>query len=249
MVTRFAIVATQRTGSNWLMDLLNSHSQVLGYDELLTQNGKGYGVVGPKNWLFFDAYYKQYMKKTDTIARSRWLIGYLNQLYAPRNQVDAIGIKLMYDQIRHNPGVLPYIVAHRISLIHLIRENLLDIVISEAKLRASTHAHFFIGERVDNSAIFLPIDWTVRRIKALDHYVTSARLIIASLPVRHCEIIYEQLVAKPKLALSILNFLGIRPENLESKFQRINSRPTAERIINYTEVKNALVGTRYEKFL
>ena len=41
--TPFMIFATQRTGSNWLMGMLDNHQAIASYDELLDGYGSDWG--------------------------------------------------------------------------------------------------------------------------------------------------------------------------------------------------------------
>ena len=69
--------------------------------------------------------------------RSRWgmlrlYFQYLDaEVYCRRPGVAVTGFKLMYNQASTELGVLAYLSVHNVSIVHLIRGNYLDAVLSE----------------------------------------------------------------------------------------------------------------------
>jgi hypothetical protein len=58
---------------------------------------------------------------------------YLNRLHHARGGLEAVGFKLMYGHPEVHAGVLLYLAAWRAWAIHLVRENLLDQVVTTAE--------------------------------------------------------------------------------------------------------------------
>src|SRR6185312_2483293 len=94
--TPFMIFATQRTGSNWLMGMLDNHPAIASYDELLDGDGSDWGR---QDLEFFKPYCAHNRKRDRRVGRARWLFRYLNKLYSPRPGISAVGMKLMYNQL------------------------------------------------------------------------------------------------------------------------------------------------------
>ncbi|MEJ2116281.1 MAG: hypothetical protein P8X88_09675, partial [Gammaproteobacteria bacterium] len=76
----------------------------------------------------------------DIFRKSNSIKYYLDELYsAPRYhfeseefqiQCEAIGFKLMFNQAKNNPSILRYIKNQNISVVHIVRRNILNILVS-----------------------------------------------------------------------------------------------------------------------
>lgn len=71
----------------------------------------------------------------------RHLFAYLDHVYAPRRGLDALGLKVMYDRVLRYPEPLAYFWWRWVRVLHLIRENVLDIFLSReaAAVRRSSN--------------------------------------------------------------------------------------------------------------
>lgn len=248
--TLFVIFATQRTGSNWLMSMLDHHPSIAAYDELLEGTGSDWGRQDVE---FFEPYYARHRKHNYPFSRARWLFRYLNESYSPQRGTGAIGMKLMYNQLWRNPLVLIYMVRHRVRVIHLVRKNRLDILLSKETAEARQRYHAWQDEAVETSTVTLDPDNVISRLTILDLGVRIARCMLMLLPIRHCDVSYEQLMVDPSLVSDILAFLKVRnqPESftLTSSFRKLNTHSKTDIIENYVEIERALKGTRFERFL
>jgi LPS sulfotransferase NodH len=249
--TSFVIFATQRTGSNWLMGMLDAHPAVACYDELLLAgDGSDWGRTDLE---FFEPYYRRHRGRNNPFARAFWSFRYLNTLYRPREGAEAIGMKLMYEQLWKNPCVWLYMVRHRVRVVHLVRRNLLDVVVSKETADARQRYHAWQGDAVETPAVTLDPKMAIATLKTLDFRVKVARWLVTVLPVRHYELSYEQLVADPTIAYDVFNFLEINtrsdPPALVSKFKKLNTLKKPDLIANYAEVVHVLKGTRFEPFV
>jgi LPS sulfotransferase NodH len=248
--TPFMIFATQRTGSNWLMTMLDSHPAIASYDELLEGTGSDWGRPDVE---FFDPYYARHRKRDHPLARARWLFRYLNKLYSPRQGTEAIGMKLMYNELWYNPLVLIYMMRRRVRVVHLVRMNHLDILLSEETARARQQFHAWKGDVIEMPTVTLDPKKVISRLKTLEYCVKIARCILALLPIKHFDVTYEDLSANPPLVYDIVAFLEVptRPElpTLASRLMKLNTYRKPELIENYTEIERALKGTRFERFL
>ena len=130
--TTFVILTTQRSGSGWLVDLLDDHPSVVAYEELFkvtetTVARHGASVVprfevmvGPRTW-----------------STSRGLVlkryDYLRGLARAHPGADAVGFKLMYDQTRDHPWLVAMLIMMRARFVHLVRRNSLSAVLSDSR--------------------------------------------------------------------------------------------------------------------
>jgi len=245
------IFATQRTGSNWLMGMLDAHPAVAAYDELLLPGATDSGYWGRTDLEFFEPYYARERKHDHPAARAMWSFRYLTELYASRRATGAIGMKLMYSQLWKNPWVSVYMMRHRIRVIHLVRRNLLDIAVSLETLKVRTQPHAWKGQIVDTPTITLDPDTLVSTLEALNFRIRVARLLLSVMLVPHLELAYEHLVANPSLIVDVFAFLEVDapPDSVVSRFTKLNTSSKHDVIGNYTEIELALKGTDFERFL
>jgi LPS sulfotransferase NodH len=248
--TPFVILATQRTGSSWVAGMLGSHPTVGTYGELFDRRGKDYPVWGRSDIRYLAAYSRDRGPRRDPVTRASLCFSYLNELYSPRDGLEAIGFKLMYSHVKETPAVFPYICAKRVRVVHLVRTNLLDIIISDdtARARGSFHS---TGPDPDQVTVSLDPATVLARLRALDRQVRVVRRALALTRTPTIEVAYEQLVADPRAFGDVLRFLEVDEpgRDLSSKLQKLN-RLTKEQIIdNYGEIESALRPTRFAALL
>jgi hypothetical protein len=251
--TSFVIFATQRTGSNWLMGMLDAHPAIACYDELLLVGGSGSGYWGRTDLEFFEPYYTRHRKHDNPFDRALWSARYLNKLYFPRKGTASIGMKLMYDQLWKNPGVWIYMIRHRVRIVHLVRDNLLDIVLSAETVKARKQPHALEGHTVETPAVMINPQALLPALKSLEFRVKVARWLLTLLPVNYLELSYEQLIASPSLLDEVFAFLDVsvpsKSPALVSRFKKLNVSRQSDLIENYAEIVRVLKGTRFERFL
>jgi hypothetical protein len=251
--TPFLVLTAPRTGSTWLVDLLNSHPQVAAYGELLLPEGSGAIPGGSQDIPYFTAFLEARGRPRTHAARVRRKLAFLNELYAERDGIAAVGFKLTYRQASLNPGLLPYLSLRRVRVVHLIRTNLLDSVVSFEAARARRVFHVQRGEPLTSVRVHLDPASLLDRLDQHDFSVTRSRVRLSTLRFPFIEIFYEELVGSrrdEKLA-RVLDFLGVRADvgALDSPFVRVNAAPQAELIENYEEVRGVLAGSRFEWML
>jgi hypothetical protein len=230
--------------------MLDNHPSIASYAEMLEGTGSDWDRQDVE---FFEPYYARHCKHHYPFSRARWLLRYLNGPYSPQRGTEAIGIKLMYNQLWHNPAVLIYMVRHRVRVIHLVRANRLDILLSKETAEARQQYHAWQDEAVETPTVTLDPDNVISRLRILELGVRIARCILTLLPIKHCEVSYEQLMANPDLVSDILAFLKVRTQlaspTLVSGFRKLNTQSKPDLIENYAEIERALKGTRFEHFL
>src|SRR5688572_14677903 len=97
MITPFVLLSTQRSGSTWVVDMLNSHPAIAAYSELFLEGGRGTpSWGGGKDIVFWHTYIESKRAQADGDQTTDLLYEYLDDLYRPRAALRAIGFKLMY---------------------------------------------------------------------------------------------------------------------------------------------------------
>lgn len=251
-MTRFVLLSAQRSGSTWVIDMLNSHPRVVGYSELFVRGGVGAPKwAGEKDLPHWQAFLAEHGPPRTRVARTYWLWRYLNRVYAPRPGIEAVGFKLMYIQQSVSRPLVPALVLRRVRVIHLIRRNVIDILLSKetAAARGALHAHS--GDAVATVRVRLPTENLLERITSHERHVEQVRARFVGLRLPYLEVFYEDLVRKSAEFDSLFDFLGTEPpaNRLSSALQKLNPTSQEGMIENYDEVRAALEGTRYARQL
>jgi len=238
--TPFVIFATQRTGSSFVSSMLRSHDRVETYAELFQR-----GATRPSS---FGGYVAGAGGRRPRVGRPR-TFAFLDELYAPRPDIDAVGFKLMYDDLKQHPTVVPYLALHSVHVIHLVRTNLLDILVSIDTARARGAFH----SKSDLQPVTVSVDpaTVVRRLRVLDRRVRGARALLALIRAPRIEVSYEQLVSEPGAFADLLRFLRVASPDapLSTGLRKLNTVGKQQTISNYSEVERALAPTRFARFL
>jgi LPS sulfotransferase NodH len=255
----FILLATQRTGSSWAQEMLHSHPALKVYSELFLPDARGMPMWEPSDFEFAASFVASRSRPPAVLTRRYWTIQYLRRLFDQRDQV--VGFKYMYDQIPHSPEVLAYAAAARVPVVHLIRRNLLDTVISAKRAEVSRMYHVPTDGRQ-------PIPWLTNEraevrvrigpeelLSELARLARERRRIQSWLRLSRTptlEIEYEALVADPSRFREILGFVGVGcPEapRLQSGLAKVRLEPRSQALVNYAELQSALSGTPFEVFL
>ena len=124
--THFVVFTTQRSGSTWLMSVLNAIDGVSAQGELFLPRSRS-----PERRWDSDFSIPRYVESKETYGSVRpfSVFRFLSALYGGEG---AIGFKLMYSQLRRYPEILAYLVRERIRVVHLVRRNHLDVLISSS---------------------------------------------------------------------------------------------------------------------
>jgi hypothetical protein len=144
-------------------------------------------------------------------------------------------------------GVFEYLGFRRARVVHLVRGNLVDAVLSYEVAKARGQFAVRAGEPV--RSVTVNLDPATIRIRLEQHAFSieqaRARILFYRLPWR--EVYYEELVARREETLrGILGFLGVRddPESLRSTFVPVDDLVRENVLDNLGDVREALAGTR-----
>ena len=245
-MTNFVILSTQRSGSTWVVDMLTSHPRVVAYSELFMHGGEGTPRWGQdKDLPYWQTYARG--KAGGRATRPYWLWRYLGEAFHERPDVDAIGFKLMYSQLTSiSKPLMPSLWLKRIRIIHLIRRNALDVVLSkEAGAARGGKLHAREGEEVERVRIRLQTDDLLRRMTLHERAIEGARVRFKRVGLPYTEVVYEDLAEDESGFAELFEFLGVEPAPVSSSLQKVNPTVHEELIENYSEVRQALDGTKF----
>jgi len=254
------VLATQRSGSSWVQEMLNSHPDIRVYTELFVAGATGYPMWEPKDIEFAGSYLEARVRFPQLITHPYWVVRYLNSVFH-QSDVKAVGLKYMYDQIRRSPEVLAYVPLRGVKVVHLIRRNLLDTVISARLADATGLYHLAADDRPPVpwwpstralTRVRLEVPELLAEFKRLLRERERIRTWLRVTRARTTEVEYETLARNASAFAPVLEFLGIPGTDaprLQSGLEKVRTRSQADVVENLAEVSAALSGTPYESFL
>ena len=240
---KFLVLTTPRSGSAWLISVLNNVDGVSAYGGIFIQKKR---EEGDEEW-DSDFAYPRFIEATPKGARARpfSIFSYLDTLY---NKPGVVGFKLMYCQLMRYPELLGYFIYHQIPVIHLIRRNHLDVLISRAMMRKTKQAHPLSDQpEFHQLQVELDPENLVKGIRIRHRNILIVRNLLRWSRLSHLEVVYEDLVQNPSSFQRICDFLAVKSrEKLpQSRLVKIQKRGHADVISNYREVKEVLAGTQF----
>ena len=240
------VFTTQRSGSTWLMSVLNNLDGVTTQGELFRPRPRS----SERRW-DSDFSRPRYVESRESVGRLRpfSVFRYLDAFYGTP---ESVAFKLMYSQLRAYPEILVYLMRRRIPVVHLVRSNHLDVLISFAVKRAIQQAHILSeDERPKDIQVEIPPDSLLYNLKKLQFKHDAARKLLRLARVRHLEVTYEELVADPSCFEEVLAFLDARVSGELLRSNILKSRVGSQRdvIRNYDEIQRVLEGSRFADLL
>jgi LPS sulfotransferase NodH len=242
----FVVLTSNRSGSVWVMSTLNSLQHVTAQGELFLPRPR----VTEKRWDSEFAIPRFIETKPKGLAfRPFSVFSYLNALYSTPNTV---GFKLMYAQLRLYPEILAYFIRHRIRVVHLVRRNHLDVVLSYAVKARIGRAHLLSGESApDNIQVALNTENLIRQLEWLQRKQNMARKLLHLCRLPHMEIAYEDLLLDQAHFRRIWDFLSLKPgeDMAGSTLVKIRKGGHRDVISNYEEVREVLADSKFAKLI
>jgi len=258
----FVVFGSQRTGSTLIATRLNSHPHIACYGEVLLPAVPREPSL--RGWLA-ERGYPRYVRVVPAVRRS-----FLDWLVDSQQEpgVQAIGLKLMYDQISLVPkisynvppvgrilndvGMLRWLRSHNALIIHTLRRNHLKTVVSHARAAHTNEYHRRGGSQSPSGApIALALPGLKARLKRIELAERVARQAIKGMPT--IEVWYDDYVGSQRVDVDkrICAELGqdLPVGGLQSPLVKVSSDNLREAISNYDEVAALLAGTRFEVFL
>lgn len=243
----FMVVTAQRSGSSWLMDRINNAPDAEGHMELFYRHPRRSPARAGCND------YPRFVETHQSLGRRpRAVFAYLDGLYS---RAGAIGFKLMYSQLRHYPEILPYAAFRRLRVVHLVRSNHFDVVISEELARVTGTSHATRDDaRVTPCVVDIDPGTIVERVRRLQRKQQVVRNLLRLLPVPVMKLSYESLCSDDDRAFRrLLRFIGAEEPTTSaasaSTLVKRQRAPHCEVVRNYPSVAAALTCAGYERLL
>jgi len=249
---KFVLLADRRSGTTLVIDCLNNLPRVhcekraFGIDKKIKNPTKD-----KHNGMFF--LYREGVWKRQLrfyLQRQGLIKDFLNdEIFIPGQTEDIRGFRLIYGKVEQHPEILRSLKGTGTKIIHLIRENVLKTHISFKAAPIHKMHHPRKGDKVSHVRLHLDPDTIqhelTKRIKWIDH----KKALIKDMP--NLEVSYEDFVQdRQAQAARIQPFLGMDEVlPFESDLVKINPDKLADVIDNYEEIRDALTGTQFEKFL
>jgi LPS sulfotransferase NodH len=234
--SKFLVLTTSRSGSTMFMDSLNCIDGVEGHMELfLDQYRRRPPIAGCND-------YPRFIERRPQLPalRPRATWRYLSSLY---ERDRCVGFKLMYTHLRNYPEILPYAMTRNIRIVHLVRSNHLDTVISEQLARLTGDSHTIKDDWRMERAIRLDPGETVDAVRKRARQVRLMSLMCRTIGNRSLTVCYEELVQDYTLTMRrVCNFLDIRSSGdfQQTRLKKRQTREKREVIGNYDDIEAAL---------
>ena len=243
---KFIILSTARSGSNYLVSLLNSHSQIHCFGE----------VINPT---FVDLTYPGYDPKPGYSPegllefRSRHPLRFINEIVFQKYDctINAVGLKIFYHHTRIK--ILNVIWSYLINMpnlkiLHLKRKNLLKCYLSDI-IAQKTNVWKIYDPRHTTKDVRVELDpeeclsYFIRTRQDVDQFSSS-------LDSKDClEIFYNGLVNDyVNETTRIQKFLNLEVQTLKSSLHKQNIRPLSQVISNYWDLKKRFETTPWREF-
>ncbi len=244
--TNFIVLATSRTGSNWLIELLNSCSQIRAFEEIFINKTLDEQLKDSDPALLPAVRFYDY-RQSVSYKRPRITFKYLNMLDKMYQGYNGVGFKLMYGQLKKQPEIILKVIWDQYKIIHLTR-NYLDVLLSRefAKRRGIWHSKIKTKSKI--SQVYLDPKLLLENLEKEEKQNKHISLLLRLIPVPVLNIYYEDLCKNTKFVLAEMqDFLTLSDSdfNYNNSFVRLNIGYHWQKIENYDAVRQALAGTKF----
>jgi len=243
----FIVLSEPRSGSNYLIHLLNNHPSVLCYGEIF-QPEFHLDNPGPTVFDYFGVF------KVFRLLRSTFPLFFVRHLVFKKHRASlkAVGFKIFYEHASKGKpkDIWSYLRSlEDLRVLHLKRKNALRIIVSR-KLAEKTGVYYLKKDQkgeTNTLKLFLDYKECLKFFKRLE----AQRLKYDSFFKKHkiLQIYYEDLVKHKRLSENrICDFLDVKKRPLKCKLARQNTRSLRRIIVNYDSLKRKFSKTPWKRF-
>jgi LPS sulfotransferase NodH len=241
----FVVISTQRTGSTWFIDLFQNCENTEGHQELFYRFPR---TSPPESGFNEYGRYCELNPKGIRGLRPFSVWRYLSNLYV---RPGTVGFKLQYSHFKRFPEILLFLRLKKIKVIHLVRANSLDIVISQELFHHTGTSHATSGGTVRDVRFSLDPTDCIQRIIKIEKKRLYTRKFLSILFPDHLEISYESLVDDNKQFCRVVDYLRLtkKHDELNSSLVKRQTSDRRELIDNFQEIEDALKDAGMQKYL
>ncbi|MFC2023151.1 sulfotransferase [Chloroflexota bacterium] len=241
---RFVILGTGRTGSNFLQSLLNSHSEIIAFGELL----QTFDVI---RWDY--DHYRRDAPRRQLSACQDDPIGFLETHVFARfpEGISAVGFKLFYTHAQHTrqKSVWTHLRDRQdMKIIHLKRRNVLRAYLSHKVAIESGRWRDLSGEP-GGSSISIQLDYEDCQQKFAETRKQEDEHDILFANHDKIDVYYEELSRDYTSEMRrVQEFLDVEYQVVVPATRKQARQPLSIAISNYDELKARFKGTPWEGF-
>ena len=219
----------KRVGSTFLQNAINSHTEIMGIDEVFVNVARKQGMRKSG----FVPY-----KRSDVDTPKEYIEDIIYKTYPEHNTI----FKLMYNQIGYHKGLMGFIKENKIPIIHLERKNLVKQVISGLTAATTKHQKIDITpDRLFNMVKGVQQENIYWRKKLKEHI---------RLRLYYEDIIGENTGDKTYLSplgnAAVCDFFNVKYEMMFSMTKKKNKEDLSVYLPNLKKIKNRFKNTKYE---
>jgi LPS sulfotransferase NodH len=263
---RHLVLTNGRSGSNYLVNLLNSHPHIINYGEVL-----GDWILPYKLHKRFKlggdsaTEYLQYIYSSQTffyLAQAYSTIARVRKQKPPRfkqwKHIQSIGIKDFSINFQKRQLRSLFQEQSDLLVINLYRENALKRVFSRFVMRQT--GTIKVEKRAENNQassrekVYIPLDTVMHDLEVFERETHEQFQLIAAMPQQNVlNIRYEDLFESEQTQNyyrdRIFEFLNVEPLSVTSSHRKILSDDLSTVISNYEELTRAIEQTSFSKYL
>jgi LPS sulfotransferase NodH len=217
---KFVIISRSRTGSNFLISLLDSHEDIIAY-------GEKFHRLGNKD--SSDIYNEIFP------IQSNKVIGFKLFYYHPIDSED----KSIWEQLTNDRSF---------KIIHLRRNNLLRAHISKLIAEKTDNWSSLSKNSTDNKRVHIDIKELLDDFAITYDRIRRAQQVFKNHSI--LDVTYENLSNERENTIGeILRFLEVSPENVTSPYKKQNPEKLQDLVSNYRELYHCLINTEHSFML
>lgn len=239
---RAVILTTQRTGSTFLVECLNSHPQIECAGEILI----GVPEV-PRSG--YRGRFQPFYKLMNIVRTGAWRPGNRMKKFFSDGQAKARIFKAMYNQLAH-PVSLRYLRQHEdVRILHLRRHNLLKVHVS--RLLMPKRKRLQATAPVERVWVHVDPKAAIESIRAAKRRYEHFELLFQNhqrLPITYESIIEGQFL-QAETGRRICDFLDVAQHPMQSRLMKLNPESLREMVTNYDELADAVARTEFADML
>ena len=248
---RFIILTNGRSGSNFVVNILNQHPNIVNYGEILGEWTLPHKLYKRLRWAtrwdwagFIDWFLSSRIAHSIGQWRSTKAHGERGgtRKAKPFSSIRAIGFKDFFFLIERN-DLADFVKHGDFRIIYLSRTDSLARAVSLQRMAVSGQA--VQHQAVKNQAIVIDTDQLVRDLDAMAEEQKGEDALIAAIdPSRLMHIEYQDYFFDPKrmdvINQSMFEFLGVAPCTVQAEHRKISGASLSNEISNLEMVKTVL---------